>query len=132
MRHLEECYMVAMTTKPAYTTEQLIDKAYTTILQTGLYKTPCAEFRGMDAKNQTYAMLKEYTMQAFELRLQMGTAGKQNTAYNAYGNDDNLMGTITELLANMQLANNDVATSINNNMLAITRKTANCEQSSNR
>ena len=59
---LEECYMVAMTTKPAYTMEQLIDKAYTAILQTGLYETPCTEFRGMNAKNQTYSTLKEHMM----------------------------------------------------------------------
>ena len=66
---LEECYMVAMPTKPAYTMEQLIDKVYTTTLQTGLYKTPCAEFCGMDTEHQTYLMLKEHMMQAFELRL---------------------------------------------------------------
>ena len=66
---LEECYMVAMTTKPAYTMEQLIDKAHTAILQTGLYKTPCTEFCGIDPEHQTYAMLKEHMMQAFKLRL---------------------------------------------------------------
>ena len=63
-------------------------------------------------------------MQAFELRLQMGTVGGQNTAYNAYGNDDDSMGTITESLANMQLANNAAATTINANMSQITRETA--------
>ena len=45
---LEECYMVAMSTKPAYTMDQLINKAYMAILQIGLYETPCAEYRGMD------------------------------------------------------------------------------------
>ena len=98
---LEECYMVAMTTKPAYTMEQLIDKAYTAILQTGLYELPCAEFCGMEPEHQTYAMLKENMMQVFELRLQMGTSGEQNTSYNAYRADDDLMGTITESLQNM-------------------------------
>ena len=44
---LEECYMVAITTKLAYTMYQVINKAYTAILQTGLYKIPCAEYRGM-------------------------------------------------------------------------------------
>ena len=61
--------MLAIPTKPTYTMKQLIDKAYTAILQTGLYETPCAEFRGVDPKNQTYATLKEHMMQAFELCL---------------------------------------------------------------
>ena len=115
--------MVAMTTKTAYTMKQLIDKAYTTILQTGLYETPCTEFRGMDPENQTYATLKEHMMQAFELQLQMGTVGAQNTAYNTYTNDNDLMGTIAELLANMQLTNKAAAVTINDNMSVITCKT---------
>ena len=64
---LEKCYMVAMTAEPAYTMEQLIDEAYTVILQTGLYETLCVEFRGMDPENQTYATLKEHILQVFEL-----------------------------------------------------------------
>ena len=66
---LEECFMIAMATKPEYTIEQLVDKAYTAILQTGQYETPCAEFKGMLPENQTYATLKEHMLQAFELRL---------------------------------------------------------------
>ena len=57
---LEECYMIAMFTKLAYTMEQLRDKAYTAIFQTGLYKTLCTEFKGMDPNNQTYTTLKEH------------------------------------------------------------------------
>ena len=48
---LEECYMVAILIKPAYTMNQLINKAYMAILQTRLYETPCAEYRGMDLVN---------------------------------------------------------------------------------
>ena len=66
---LEECFMIAMTTKPEYTMEQLVDKAYTAILHTGQYKTPCAEFKGMLPENQTYAALKEHMLQAFKLHL---------------------------------------------------------------
>ena len=73
-----------------------------------------------------YTPLKEHMIQAFELRLQMGTAGGQNTAHNTAYNTagNNSMGTITESLNNMQLANNATATAINDNMLVITRKTA--------
>ena len=65
--HHEECYMVAMITNTAYTMKQLINKACTDILQTGLYETTCAEFRGMDIKNHKYTTLKEHMMQTFEL-----------------------------------------------------------------
>ena len=54
--------MVAMSTKPAYTMDQLIDKVYTAILQIGLYKAPCAEFKGMKPANQTYTTLKEHML----------------------------------------------------------------------
>ena len=78
----------------------------------------------MDPEHQTYALLKEHMMQAFKLRLQMGTAGGQNTAYNAYGADDDSMGTITESLQNMQMANNAAVSTINDNMSQITRETS--------
>ena len=78
----------------------------------------------MDVEHQTYSMLKEDMMQAFELRLQMGTAGGQNTAYNTYENNNDLMGTITELLQNIQLVNNAAVTTINDNMSQITRETS--------
>ena len=70
----------------------------------------------MDPEHQTYTMIEEHMMQVSELRLQMGTAGRQNTAYNAYGADDYWTGTITESLQNMQLANNAAASIINDNM----------------
>ena len=78
----------------------------------------------MYTENQTYTTLKEHMIHAFELRLHIGTVGSQTTAYNAYGNNNDLMGTITESLVSMQLANNAVATAISVNMSEITRKTA--------
>ena len=50
---LKECFMTMMATKPEYMMVQLVNKAYTAILQTGQYKTLCAEFKGMLPKNQT-------------------------------------------------------------------------------
>ena len=118
--------MVAMSTKPAYTMNQLIDMAYTAILQTGLYKTPYVEFKGMEPANQIYATLKEHMLQTFKLRLQMGTAQGKNTAFNDMYNipDDDSIGTITESIQNMQMVNNAAACTINKNMSAITCETA--------
>ena len=58
---LEEYFMIIMATKPEYTMEQLVDKAYTAILQTGQYETPCTEFKGMLPENQSYPTLKEHS-----------------------------------------------------------------------
>ena len=64
---LEECFMIAMATKPEYTMEQFVDKVYTAILQAGQYETPCAEFNGILPRNQSYAAMKEHMPQAFKL-----------------------------------------------------------------
>ena len=37
---IKEWFMIVMATKPEYTMEQLVDKTYIVILQTGQYKTP--------------------------------------------------------------------------------------------
>ena len=113
---LEECFMIAMATKPEYTMKQLVDKAYTAILQTGQYETPCAEFKGMLPENQTYSTLKEHMLQAFELRLQMGISGQPGAqSFHGANNmmDDNSIDAITESLSHMQMANNALARTIN-------------------
>ena len=121
---LEECFMIAMATKPEYTMEQLVDKAYTAILQTGQYETPCAEFKGMLPENQTYAVLKEHMLQAFELRLQMGISGQPGGFHGANNaTDDDSIGAITESLSHMQMANNASARTINENMAAMSNET---------
>ena len=75
-------------------------------LQTGLYETPYAEYRGMYPVNQINTTLKEHMLQAFELRLQMGTAGGQNRTHSVAYNitDGNSIRTITKSLNNMVIA----------------------------
>ena len=123
---LEGCFMIAMATKPEYTMEQLVDKAYTAILQTGQYETPCAEFKGMLPENQMYSTLKEHMLQAFELRLQMGISGQPGgQSFHGANNtmDDESIGAITESLSHMQMANNALARTINENMAAMSKET---------
>ena len=122
---LEECFMIAMATKPEYTMEQLIDKVYTAILQTGQYKTPCTEFKGMLPENWMYVMLKEHMLQALELHLQMGISGQLagNLYFGANNTkDNNSISTIVELLNNMQMVNNASEYTINKNMSTISRE----------
>ena len=108
--------------------EQLVDKAYTAILQTGLYETPCAKFKGILPKNQTYSTLKEHMLQAYELWLQMGVSScPSNSLYYGTHNaiNDDSIERITKPLTNMQLANNATTRTINKNISTITCKTMN-------
>ena len=64
--------------------------------------------------------------QAFKLRLQIGISGQpRGGAYYGVNNatDDKSIGTITELLNNMQIANNTPARTINEHMSAMSRET---------
>ena len=113
--------MIAISTPLVYTMKQLVDKAYTVILQTALYKTLCAEFKGMDPNNQTYTTFKEYMLQSFELRLQMGAPREAKTPCTTL---PTTLRQITESIQNIQMANNTVAQTNNDNMSTITHNTA--------
>ena len=46
IQRLEECYATLLIFKPAYTLEQMIDKALTLIKATGLYTHATLEWQG--------------------------------------------------------------------------------------
>ena len=50
---LEECFVVALVAKPAYSTEQIVDKALIAIQLTSLYSTAILEWNSIDEVNQT-------------------------------------------------------------------------------
>ena len=69
-----------------------------------IQNTVHTEFKGMLPENQTYAILKEYMLQAFELCLQMGNSGQPaGTAYYGVNNatDNSTIGTLTDFLNTM-------------------------------
>ena len=55
---LEECFLFAAAAQPAYTMEQMIDKAIIAIQNTGLYSTAILEWNGFLAVNKTWIGLK--------------------------------------------------------------------------
>mmetsp|Transcript_29745 Transcript_29745/g.64078 ORF Transcript_29745/g.64078 Transcript_29745/m.64078 type:complete len:236 (+) Transcript_29745:251-958(+) len=64
---LEECYVTALCAKPAYTTEQLIDKTIMSIQLTGLYPTALLEWNRFKNDNKTWLELKLHFTEAYNL-----------------------------------------------------------------
>ena len=57
---LEDCYVLSVAAKPAYTQEQMIDKALTAIQRTVLYPTAILEYQAFPTKNKNWAEFKNY------------------------------------------------------------------------
>ena len=55
---LEDCYVQSITQPPAYTAEQMVDKALTAIQLTGLFPTAILEWNGFDVNHQTWPEFK--------------------------------------------------------------------------
>ena len=51
---LEECFVVALIAKPAYSTEKMVDKSLIAIQLTSLYSTAIFEWNVIDEVNQTW------------------------------------------------------------------------------
>ena len=48
---LEDCYVLSVAARPAYTQDQIIDKALTVIQRTGLYPTVILEYQAFATEN---------------------------------------------------------------------------------
>ena len=123
---LEDCYLTAMLAKPAFTIEQMIDRALRAIQQTGLYTTAVLEWNGFDLANKTWPQFKEHFAEAYEIRCATGagTAATHGYANNTIDDDDDSIDTIKDSLNNIQLANNANAQNMNENISAITQETS--------
>ena len=49
---LEDCYVLSVAAKSAYTQDQMIDKALTSIQRTGLYPTAILEYQAFATENK--------------------------------------------------------------------------------
>ena len=105
---LEECFVIALSVGPAYTVAQMIDKAVIAIQKTHLYNQAILEWNGFAENQKTWAQLKEHFAEAYELQL-----GNNNNPYGHAANnlgeeceEDNLLGSITQSIQQIQLANN--------------------------
>ena len=69
---LEDCYVQSSTQPPAYTFEQMVDKALTAIQTTGLFPTAILEWNGFMNAHQTWPEFKSHFQEAYEVQLQSG------------------------------------------------------------
>ena len=94
---LEELFVQAIIIGPAYTNSQLIDRALTSIKQTGLYMTAVEKWNALPQQEKNWNKFKEVFVEAYELRLDSGpTAGAAgyHGAANTIANDNDSLGSI--------------------------------------
>ena len=97
---LEECFVVALVAKPAYTMDQMVDKALIAVQRTGLYATAILEWKAVDVMNQTWPEFKIHFTEAYDLRIHSGAVTAGTMGYhgvnNATGADDDSWSSINE------------------------------------
>ena len=106
---LEDCFVMAITQPPAYTSKQMIDKAVTAIQTTGLFPTAILEWNGFLAGNQTWPEFKSHFQDAYEIHLQSGGMNGNNPyhgAANMFNEGDDSIEEINESITNIHLAHN--------------------------
>ena len=106
---LEDCYVQSITQPPAYTAEQMVDKALTAIHLTGLFPTAILEWNGFADGHQTWPEFKSHFQEAYELHLQSGGFNGNNPyhgAANAFADGDDSIEEINESITNIHRAHN--------------------------
>ena len=67
---LEECYLLSVAAKSAYTQDQLINKSITAIQRTGLYPTALLEYQSFATENKNLEEFKTHFTEAYMVWLQ--------------------------------------------------------------
>ena len=123
---LEDCFVMATAQPPAYTSEQMIDKAKTGIQTTGLFPTAILEWNGFLPVNQNWPQFKSHFQDAYELHLQSGGGNVGNPyhgAANAFQGEDDIED-INESLTNIHLAHNANAATTSTELAALRAEVA--------
>ena len=121
---LEDCYVLSVAAKPAYTKDQIIDKALTTIQRTGLYPTVILEYQASATKNKNWAEFKTHFAEAYMVRLQSGQSGGNpyHGATNVYEDDNASITTLHNNLANLTHASNANTSELNKNISSMAQE----------
>ena len=128
---LEECFVVALVTKPAYSTEQMVDKALIAIQLTSLYYTAILECNAIDEVNKTWPEFKAHFTEAYDLRIRSGAGTAGTMGYygvnNTEGLEDDSWASINKglmvQLQQVQLANTTSAQATNDSVSELTVET---------
>ena len=110
---LEECYVMALRNKPAYTVEQMLDKAKTAIEATGLFSTALLEWNGAEEEfRRSWVNFKGHFIEAFEVWMTSGGGAQASNGYQGAANattgqdDDSVTTSIVQSVQQMALAAN--------------------------
>ena len=117
---LEDCYVLSVAAKPAYTKKQMIDKALTAMQHTWLYPTNILEYQAFPTENKNWAEFKNHFAEAYIIRLQSGKSwgNPYHGAANAYENNDNdIITTLQSTLYNLTHASNANTNELNKDVL---------------
>jgi hypothetical protein len=136
IQRLEECYATSLIFKPAYTLEQMIDKALTSIKATGLYVHATLEWQGFLDVNQTWPEFKNHFVEAYDAWLANGVGNDVSSGYQgahaARKEDDgsiiSLVEGVTSQLLRVQLANNASAQATNDVVTQLAGQVAQLQQ----
>ena len=120
---LKELYIQAVIAEVPYTQVQLLDQALDKIKKTGLYTKAMVPWNTKDPADKTYRNAKEHFVSAYDAHLESGptanTAGYHGAATAATLSDDDSLESISNSIAQMQMANNAGIRAINDNTSAL-------------
>ena len=110
---LEECYVIALVTKPQYTKEQMIDKTVVAIQATCLFEAAMEKWHALGPEDQAWLYIKEHFGSAFDVWLTSGAVTGASGGYHGANmgyDDDDSISTIgekmTEMVNNVTRAHN--------------------------
>ena len=116
--NLEELYVQAVIAEVPYTLVQLLDQGLDKIKKTGLYSNEVVTWNARNADEKTWRNMKAHFIAAYDAHLESGptsgTAGHHAAA--AALSDDDSLGSISNSIAQMQMANNAGIRAINDSM----------------
>ena len=127
---LEDCFIQAIMMKPAFTEEQLIDKAKSAVQRTGLYSTAMLEWNAFEPAQHDWQTFKQHFAEAYDNKIRTGagttTDGNYHGMYSAEeqgDDDDDSLASIIQSVNHMQLANNTQAQATADSISALTAET---------
>ena len=102
----------------------MIDKALTVIQHTGLYPTAILEYQAFATKNKNWAEFKTHFAEAYMVRLQSGQSGGNpyHGAANVYKDDNDIITTLHNTLANLTHASNANTSELNKRISSMARE----------
>ena len=116
-----------MDSRPPFTREQITNKVLITIQLIGVFEITTMEWNGFDEVNKNWYWLKSHFTDAYDIWLGVGawTAGMTGCHGVANVVDNDSLGSITNSIAQIQMANKANVQVLNENISTIDAETCN-------